>query len=144
MKTNDKIVGGFAVLSFPELGVKRTIAKIDTGAYSGALHATNMREVKTNKGNYVLKFHPMAKKELEARAKNYQKKRVRSSNGHLEERYIIQTIVEVDGQEYPITISLSDRSNMMKEVLIGREFLRRHGFLVDVRRGTKYRYAKKV
>jgi len=138
-----KIVGAFEAVSFPELGVKKTIAKIDTGSYSGALHAINMTEVKDKNGKLALVFHPCGKKRLEARTQLYSKKRVRSSNGHLEERYIIQTWIEINGEQYPITISLTDRSTMMKEVLIGREFLRRHHFLVDVREGTQYRYAVK-
>ncbi len=96
-----------------------------------------------SKGETYLIFHPLGRLNVKARTKNYVKKRVRSSNGHLEERYLVKTKVLINGNSFIIDISLSDRSTMMKGVLIGRKFLRRYHFLVDVRQGTKYRYAVK-
>lgn len=139
----ERRVGGFAMVSFPEFGIGDTIAKIDTGAYSGALHATGMQEVATPNGAKVLEFHPLGDPERTAIATEYRTKQIKSSNGQLETRYVVKTKLNIDGTDYPITISLSDRSAMMKHVLIGRQFLRRHKFVVDVRQGTQYRYAKK-
>ena len=137
-----KIVGGFEEVGFPDLNVKATIAKIDTGAYSGALHATQITEKKDEDGKY-LEFHPLGKKSLKASCRKYRLKSIKSSNGELEERYVINTKIILQGQSYPVSISLSDRSNMMKSVLIGRQFLRRHHFVVDVRLGKKYAFAVK-
>lgn len=143
MTADNKIIGSFEPVGFPELGIKRTVAKIDTGAYTGALHATNMIEVSGKDGRPVLVFHPLGKSKLEARTTRYTKKRVRSSNGMMDERYVINTQIVVNDKSYRILITLSDRRLMKKEVLIGRRFLHRHGFVVDVRRGKQYAQAVK-
>jgi hypothetical protein len=140
---DDKILGGFELVQFPELGVEKAIAKIDTGAYSGALHATNIEEKVNADGVKELMYYPLGKKELAVSTTEYKRKSIRSSNGQLEKRFIITTTVCIKGKARKISISLSDRSSMMKEVLIGRQFLRRYHFFVDVRLGTQYRYAVK-
>jgi hypothetical protein len=140
---NQKIIGGFEVVSFPELNVKDTIAKVDTGAYSGALHATNVHESVGEDGKKILIFYPLGQKRLQTSTTGYKRKSIKSSNGQLETRYIIKTQIELNGKTYPITISLSDRTAMMKHVLIGRQFLRRHRFIVDVRKGVEHRYVVK-
>jgi hypothetical protein len=138
-----KTLGSFEVISFPEINVKDVIAKVDTGAYSGALHATNVQEIAGNDGKKALAFYPLGKKRLQATVSDYKRKTIKSSNGQLETRFVIKTSIVVQGELYPITISLTDRSAMMKYVIIGRQFLRRHHFMVDVRKGVKYRYVMK-
>ncbi|MEX0881332.1 MAG: RimK/LysX family protein [Candidatus Saccharimonadales bacterium] len=137
-----KTIGAFAKVSFPDLGIYNTIAKVDTGALSGALHATNIVVVKLPTGERALKFTPYGQKKP-ARLTAYRRKKVRSSNGALEWRYVIRTTIVIRDVSYPINITLADRSQMMKAVIIGRRFLRRHGFLVDPKKGTKYRYEVK-
>ena len=137
-----KIIGSFELVSFSEFGVSNVIAKVDTGAYSGTMHATNMLEVEDD-GKHSLWFYPLGNEALKTVSENYKVKQIRSSNGQLENRYVITTKIVLQGQEYPISISLADRSAMMKSVLIGRKFLRRHNFIVDVRKGTQYAYAVK-
>ncbi len=144
VKKERPIIGSFAKVSFPEFQLRDVVAKIDTGAYSGALHATGMREVSDNEGVKRLQFHLLGDESRSAETVHYRKKRVRSSNGLLEERYVIRTTIQIEEVNYMVSISLSDRTNMKKEVLIGRQFLRRHGFLVDVRIGTQYRYARRA
>jgi hypothetical protein len=56
---------------------------------------------------------------------------------------VITTDIEVEGQKYPIILSLADRSAMKWPVLIGRRFLRKNHFLVDVHHGKKYSQAVK-
>lgn len=137
-----KVVGAFEKVSFPDFGVTDIVAKIDTGALSGAFHATGIREITLVTGEKAVSFLPFGK-EPRVKVASFIKKDVRSSNGTLETRYVVPTTVVVRGVQYPIQISLADRTNMMKGVLIGRGFLRRHGFIVDAKRGTKYRYEVK-
>lgn len=138
-----KFIGGFELVSFPDFGNNQTVAKIDTGAYSGTLHATDIREITHKDGSKSLEFHPLGVSRNKTTVDEFKLKQIRSSNGQLETRYVVTTKIILQDQEYPITISLADRSAMMKSVLIGRQFLRRHHFVVDVRKGTQYAYAVK-
>jgi hypothetical protein len=138
-----KVIGGFELVSFPDFGRKNTVAKVDTGAYSGTLHATEIKEIIDSNGAKSLEFHPLGVAKNKTTVAEYKLKQIRSSNGQLETRFVVTTKIILQDQEYPITISLADRSAMMKSVLIGRQFLRRHHFVVDVRKGTQYAYAVK-
>ena len=64
----------------------------------------------------------------------YHKRRVKSSNGQVSIRYAIDTTIELFGETYPITVTLTNRSGMKFPMLIGRNFLRIHGFLIDLNR----------
>jgi len=139
---DSKVVGAFENVSFPDFGIFDVVAKVDTGALSGALHATAIHEVDLPTGQKAVSFLPYGH-EPRVEVADFHKKMVKSSNGTTEERYVISTIVVIRDVQYPIHISLSDRSNMMKGVLIGRRFLRAHGFLVDANEGSQYRYEVK-
>lgn len=134
-----KVIGAFEKVNFPEFGLTDVIAKVDTGALSGAIHATEISQIKLSSGKEALEFFPYGRPP-KVTITGFREKLVRSSNGAVSKRYVIPTIVVVQENEFPINISLADRSAMMKGVLIGRRFLRRHGFVVDPKKGTKYRY----
>jgi hypothetical protein len=106
-------------------------AKIDTGAYSGALHCTKVTEVMKN-GTKILQFSPFDHPEKVVMLEKYEVRPVKSSNGQTESRYFIRTRVTIQGQTYPIILSLADRSEMKSQMLIGRRFLKKHNFVVDV------------
>ncbi len=134
--TSSKIIGTFETVSFPEFAAAgQVVAKIDTGAYTGAFHCTKVREEDTEKGK-VLRFSPFDHPEVEMCVDDFAVRHVRSSNGTSENRYFINTVIEIQGKKYPIVLSLADRSEMKWPVLVGRRFLRKHKFLVDVNRKT--------
>lgn len=137
-----KVLSVFEKVSFPDFGTFDVVAKIDTGALSGALHATEVHEVELRTGKKAVSFLPFGKKPA-VEVADFHIKQVKSSNGEVQQRYIVPTIVVIEGVQYPINISLSDRSHMMKGVLLGRSFLRQHGFLVDATGGEQYRYEVK-
>jgi hypothetical protein len=139
---NPRIIGAFDKIDFPDFGLFGVVAKIDTGAYSGALHGTSIKEVKLPTGKTTVSFLPFGR-EPRATVGKFEKKYVKSSNGSSELRYVVATTIAIRGVQYPINISLSDRTNMMKGVLLGRRFLRQHGFLVDAALGGEYRYEVK-
>ena len=132
----NKVLGVFEKVSFPEYGMDNITAKIDTGAYTGALHCTNIREEAVEDGK-VLHFSPFDTPNLVKTADNFFVKHVRSSNGKREKRYLIATIITIQGEDYTIILSLADRSEMKWPVLIGRRFLRTNNLLVDVRKMNK-------
>lgn len=127
-----KTLASFEPVSFPEfINVGQVMAKIDTGAYTGAFHCTKIREEDTPEGK-VLRFSPFDHPETEVILTDFAVRHVRSSNGGDQNRYFIDTVVKIQGEKYPIVLSLADRSEMKWPVLIGRKFLRKNNFLVDV------------
>jgi len=137
-KPESKVIGVFERVSFPSFGMNRVMAKIDTGAYTGALHCTKIEEVDTPDGK-ILHFSPFDKPKKQFSTDKFVVSHVKSSNGKKENRYFIKTDIELDGQVYPILLSLADRSEMKWSVLIGRRFLRSNHFMVDATRGRQYR-----
>lgn len=134
---NNKMVGSLMRLDLPLLNIEHLKAKVDTGAFSGALHATQMREITDKKGAKRLRFYALGKRGHKIETDNYHTRKVKSSSGHLSIRYAIDTQVTILGETYPITLTLTDRKGMRYEMLIGRKFLRLHGFLVDVTQRSK-------
>lgn len=129
-------IGSFEPVSFPDFNGYEVTAKIDTGAYTGALHCTKIREEESEDGP-VLHFSPFDHPEIDIELSEFAVNHVRSSNGTAESRYFIDTNITIKGNTYPIVLSLADRSEMKWPVLIGRKFLRKHNFLVDVNQGSK-------
>jgi len=135
----NKVIGAFEKVSFPDFGLFDVVAKIDTGATSGSLHATKIKEIVLPTGEKALKFLPYGRKKRII-VNSFELREVRSSNGASALRYFVPTTIEIEGVQYPIEVSLADRTLMKKAVLVGRQFLRSHGFVVDPKKGTKYRY----
>ncbi len=127
-----KTIGPALSVDLPLLGIEAVKAKVDTGAFNGALHAARMREVTDKQGNRSLRFSPLGSREHTIEIEAYHRRRVKSSNGLVSIRYAIDTEVSILGQAYPITLTLVNRASMRHQMLIGRKFLRLHGFLVDV------------
>ena len=124
------IIGRREKVSFPDLGITDIDAKVDTGAYTSALHCHDI-EIKQN----VLYFklldpsHPEFNKQQ--RFEIFTEKNIKNSFGHLERRYIIKTRIKIGNRIVKTSISLTDRANMRCPVLIGRKLLRKK-FIVDV------------
>jgi hypothetical protein len=132
-------LGCFEEVSLPELGLERIMAKVDTGAFSGAVHCTDIKIVRRGlvRKRY-LKFAPDGNPALAMETDTFQKTYIRSASGHRSKRYIIDTVITVQGKQYPVRIGLSDRTDLKRPVLLGRRFLRENGMLVDVQLNQEY------
>ncbi len=64
-------------------------------------------------------------------------KKVKSSNGTIQERIFIKTVIEIAGKAYKAKLSLTDRAEMKYPMLIGRTYLKGR-FLVDVSLENKH------
>jgi hypothetical protein len=133
---SSNIIGTFELVTFPEFGTSRVTAKIDTGAYTGALHCSKIGE-RDIEGGKTLVFIPLGSTKV-IEKDEFIIKYVRSSNGKRQKRYFISTQIIVQKKTYEITLSLADRSEMKRPVLIGRRFLKQHHFLVDPTRANRY------
>lgn len=131
--TNRITLGCFEVVDFPGFGAKNVHAKVDTGAFSGAMDCSDIKVVRRESdGRRILQFTPFGEDEYRTETDQFQEVHVRSAHGHRRKRYIIETEMTVQGVTYPVTIGLSNRSAMKRPVLIGRRFIRRNNMLVDV------------
>jgi hypothetical protein len=131
-----KTIGTFAKVSFPEFGMSNVRAKVDTGAFTGALHTTKIHE-EDEDGVPILYFSPFDHPKMVYKTDNFERGIVKSSNGETAERYFIETNIEIQGKRYAITLTLADRSEMKWPVLIGRRFLHANEFIVDVSTRTR-------
>ena len=139
MKKDRIVLGCFEQVSISKLGMDNVIAKVDTGAYSGAIHCTDVRIVRRGLSRKrYLKFTPLGKQSLATETDTFVKTYVRSATGHRIKRYLVDTEIEIKGQLYPIRIGLSDRTDLKRPVLVGRRFLRENSMLVDVNMNQEY------
>lgn len=124
-------IGRREQVDFPELGLFGLTAKVDTGAYTTALHCHDIRE---EKGVLFFKLldptHP-SYNGIEMSFSEYIQKEIKNSFGESEKRYIIKTIVRIGRKRIKSVISLTDRGTMRYPVLIGRKLLKNR-FIVDV------------
>ena len=134
--TEQRIIGAFEAVEFPEFSSGPVTAKIDTGAYTGALHCSKIGE-REIEGGKALVFIPLGTKTV-FQKDDFIVKYVRSSNGKRQKRYFISTHIVINEQSYEITLSLANRSEMKWPVLIGRRFLKQNHFLVDPTRVNRY------
>lgn len=130
-------VGSSLKIDLPLLGIAGLKAKVDTGAFNGSLHAKRIREVTDRSGAKRLRFCPLGSPGHTIEVDTYHTRRVKSSNGLASQRYAIDSEISLLGRRYPITLTLTNRSSMKYPMLIGRNFLRLHGFLVDVNHSAK-------
>lgn len=125
------MIGRRELVDFPDLGLKGVTAKIDTGAYTTALHCHDIRE---QEGVLYFKLlsagHAGCTGEEHA-VKQFIQKDIRNSFGETERRYIIKTRIRIGKRIIQSLISLTNRGTMRYPVLIGRRLLKNR-FVVDV------------
>ncbi len=139
-KVRPRIELGWAELVDVEaLGLIGIRAKIDTGARTSALHATDIEPYSEN-GEARVRFRSETGPEAEhiwCSAPLVEQRCVTSSNGVEEIRYIIDVRIRLAGISVPVQLSLTDRTPMAFPMLVGRTALKRH-FIVNVAR--KYQH----
>lgn len=121
-------------VSLPGIGVEWIKAKLDTGARSSAIHAFHMEELHRDGALWVrFLVHPWQRSAEDgtwAELPVHDRRVVRSSTGHEQERYVVLMDLSLVGREITAEMTLSRRDEMGFRMLIGREALRQ-GFLVD-------------
>lgn len=134
--TNRTIIGWREWLALPSLGIPAIKAKVDTGARTSALHTYDLSTYEADGHEYVkFRIHPLQKRtdvELECTAPIIDRRVVRDSGGHAEERIVIKTDLSLGaGDPWPIEITLTNRDDMLFRMLLGREGVRNSGMLID-------------
>lgn len=134
-KSKLRIIGRRDLIDLPELDLMEVEAKIDTGAYTSALHVQRIKLI-TKDGKPWVRFRMKHPSHSSFNNKIYEfpvvnEKRVKNSSGKMEKRVTIQTRVMLFGKAYKVEFSLTNRAKMECPVLIGRKLLYRR-FMVDV------------
>ena len=131
-------IGRIEKIGFPDLNIASIDAKVDTGAYSTAIHANDIK-VKDGKLSFWIN-DPLNKLYFD----DYEVITVKNSFGRSQKRYSIVTNALIGKSEYKIVVSLTNRKDMKYPVLIGRRFLYEFNYLVDVRKKNVNDRIKKV
>lgn len=132
-------IGTIELVSLPDDRIKDVPAKIDTGADSSAIWASDI-QLKDGK-LYFNFFGPGSayyrKKRVVSTA--FKTTSVKNSFGHEEFRYKIRIKVKIGDHTFTRWFSLADRSRNTYPILLGKNFLKNR-FVVDVSR--KYAVSK--
>lgn len=135
MKSKDKkIIGRLESIALPELGIEEMQVRVDTGAKTSSLHVDNIVK-------YIEQGQPWVKFDIHPDIHNVDKlisckaiisdiRKIKSSNGNAEQRYVIETPMTLGKETWPIEITLTDRADMNYLMLFGREAIGKR-LLVD-------------
>lgn len=134
---SNTIVGWREWVSLPGAGVPWIKAKLDTGARTSSLHAFDVEEMRPGETSMVrFGIHPWQDTGEDAVVVElpvHDRRQVRSSSGHTEERIVVLMDVVLRGRVMTAEVTLTNRDEMGFRMLIGREALRQ-GFIVDAAR----------
>lgn len=119
------IVGSVECCDLPDLGIENLDVRVDTGAKTSSLHVDNIEKF-VKQGQRWLRFdiHPDAyaiDKVSHCEAPLHDLRRIRSSNGQAEQRYVIKTQLRLGGEQWLIELTLTNRVDMSYLMLLGRE-----------------------
>jgi hypothetical protein len=127
---NKFIIGRTDIADFPKFGLSNVPVKIDSGAYTSTIHCCSITET-----NNVLEVVFLDKSKASYTGevihfREFSVKKVRSSSGQSQMRYIVKGNIELFGKKYNTEFTLSMRSKMRYPVLLGRKLLNKR-FLID-------------
>ena len=126
------IIGRIEKVDLPDLELFGVDAKIDTGAYSSAIHCHYIKEnyeEKTLTFKLLDPSHPnYSNKEI--KLANFSKVKVKSSSGTSQNRYKIKTTICIGNKSYTTNFTLTNRSKMRNPILLGRKVFSKR-FFVD-------------
>lgn len=131
MALEKKLIGQTELIDFPELHLEGVVARVDTGAQTSAIWASNIK-LEGGVLQFIL-FDDGSKSHtgdiIKTRA--YHVRKIISSIGTKEERYVVKLLISIAGRSIRASFTLANRSTQKYPVLVGRNVLRGK-FLVDV------------
>ena len=136
MNTFDQlgVIGLREWINLPELGMIGLRAKIDTGASTSSLHASDIQPFERD-GQPWVRFTAYLGTQVQRRhrceAPLVSLKTIKSSNGHSQSRYVISTRLTLGRHSWPIELTLACRKTMRYRMLLGCKALVDGRLLVD-------------
>ncbi|MFT5760066.1 MAG: hypothetical protein ACI9LM_004850 [Alteromonadaceae bacterium] len=133
-RKNKTIIGRLESIKLPDLNIGDLQVRVDTGAKTSSLHVDNLVKVIIAGKPWVnFALHPdihNVDKIVNCSAPISDIRKIKSSNGTTEERYVIKTMVVLGNKTWSIELTLTNRADMNYLMLLGREALGQR-FLVD-------------
>jgi hypothetical protein len=117
------VAGWREYADLPQLDIFRIKAKLDTGARTSALHVYQLTvdlEPSVPLAHFMIK-HDRISRLLTMPVVD--QRWIKDSGGHRQHRPVIQTLLRLGGQQWPIEITLTNRSGMRHGLLLGRSAL---------------------
>jgi len=131
------IIGRAEKVCFPTLGNSTLYARIDTGAKTSSIWATDILETAEGlRVRLASSDHEIYKHEV--LFSRYERVGVASSMGQQQVRYKVKLPTIIKGRRILATFTLADRSTQVYPVLVGRSTLKGK-FIVDVAKGNPLR-----
>ncbi|GAA3906933.1 ATP-dependent zinc protease [Halomonas cibimaris] len=122
------IIGRREMVTLPELDLY-LCCKADTGARTSALHAEDVEVFHGDDETPWVRFVTYsAAPDTPAQRLTlplHDRRRITSSNGHAEYRYVIRTPLRLGELTFPVELTLTDRRSMRHPMLLGRRAMRR-------------------
>ena len=135
--THPTIAGWREWVGLPGIEIEWIKAKLDTGARSSAIHAFDITAFERDDQPWVrFSVHPWQRsreESVEVELPIHDRRGVRSSTGHVQERYVVLMDIALVDRTVTAEVTLTGRDQMGFRMLVGREALRQ-GYLVDSRR----------
>ncbi len=123
--TKKLVIGKEEWCALPDLNIPAIKAKIDSGARTSALHATNINVINVRGEKWVsFDVRPLQKDRrtsISCKARLVDQRAVKSSSGHTEKRPVIEANVRIGGVVQSIQLTLTNRDAMGYRMLLGRE-----------------------
>ncbi len=121
-------------VALPDLGVVGLRAKIDTGASTSALHATEIVEFERDGKRWVrftAHLGTLVQRRHRCEAPLVAHKTIKSSNGQTQTRYVVRTLLALGSHVWPVEFTLTCRKNMRYRLLLGSRALVDGKWLID-------------
>ncbi len=120
-----KIIGNQEWCAFPEMGIPAIKARVDSGAKTSSIHAFNIQRFRRDGRAWVsFEVHPVQKNRsivIRCERPVVDKRKIKSSSGETEARYVISVPLKLDGDIWDIEVTLTNRDSMGFRMLLGRE-----------------------
>jgi hypothetical protein len=136
------VIGRKDKADFPQLELEGIEVKTDSGAYTSSFHCHNIVQFYENDKPRV-KFRLLDPEHPRYHEKEFvfdvfKIRRVKSSNGQVEERISIKTEIALFGSNFPIELTLTERTDMKHPVLLGRKFISKKFFIDTSRKNLSF------
>ncbi len=121
-KMKPPVIGRLARVKLHDYGIRRAIARVDSGAVCSAIDASNIHVEDDGLHFTLLNDENSLYNGVEHVVKDYTNINIRNTTSE-QARYAVMLKIEVNGELHDISFTLSDRKKMLYPILLGRNFL---------------------